>query len=223
MAELFLPIGVFLATVLGWGLYALDQIRRGEKILPAPPSRAAIPKDIQGEIDQTPAWWDAQFAALQRTLPGYQEIENVIGKEIAPYVVAVHPPLKSDGRPSWVGRSRFSPGGHLPDPPPPTTAELHPGEFALSLKTPSKDPQEAQKALIALLEKSGIEASRVYDEDFDEDGYWYMTDEYDYDAVHTLGGEEYLYGGERVKEWCEWPEGFDFERMVTLWRVARGR
>jgi len=213
-----------------------------------PPSRPAIPKEIQEEIDQTPAWWDREFTKLLRSLPGYQEIEAAVGKEVAPYVTKVHPPKGPAGdsgadrgpavnrllveldtmaqsveesiKQSYSSRAwemekgRFSRGGYFPDPTPPTTAEL---------ETYTVDKETHWAVKTAFLKRYGLDPKRISDDGWNRYGYWYMTDEWEYEDTRTFMGGDLILQPRRVKEWREWPEGFDYERMVTLWRRWRGR
>lgn len=77
--------------------------------------------------------------------------------------------------------------------------------------------------LMVLLAKYGIDANRVSDEGFNSEGYWYLTDEWEYEEDITFcNGESVMVPTSRVKEWREWPRALDFWEVNRLWRAKRG-
>lgn len=169
-----------------------------------------IPKSIQDEIDQTPEWWDREF----RKLSGEPEPRQW-GIQTADALSAIEkmysPRAWADEPRYWVGSDLFIGG---PGPGMSRPFDLYCPKEGDSYRILPSRPERMMKFLSAY----DLDAKEIAEDGWNSLGYWFLTDEWEYSDVRTFAqAESVLEPTYRVREWREWPEGFDYEGMVKAW------
>lgn len=172
---------------------------------------------VQAEIDQTPEWWDREFRRLSGE-PEPVKWGSALEREMAKMAALVDVRLKV----AEEVKKSYSPSVWK-EIQAPTVSEIRPYNIYYPEEGERYElryPGESRSKRVAefFLSYPEIDYKNISADGWDRQGYDYMLDEWEYEEDVTFcNGESVLVPTCRVREWREWPEGFDYEGLVKAW------